>query len=156
MSTDWSNLRSLSHINDQLPGANKLVIISKDPVPIELHNHIVTQRHLYGIGKVTMVKVLDKGLMLQSLGQVDSEMADVITESSQFITNSYGCKPDNNMSSTHTLQCLDIKISHVKASAVQQSLCHLQLRHLRNMFEEHIIRLQFGWLHCSQTRLILI
>ena len=112
--------------------------------------------YLYGIGKVTMVKVLGKGLMLQSLGQVDSEMADVITESSQFITNSYGCKPDNNMSSTHTLQCLDIKISHVKASAVQQSLCHLQLRHLRNMFEEHIIRLQFGWLHCSQTRLILI
>ena len=56
--------------------------------------------YLYGIGKVTMVEVLDKGLMLQSLGQVDSEMADVITESSQFITNCYGSKPDDNMFST--------------------------------------------------------
>ena len=39
---------------------------------------------------------------------------------------------------------------------LQSSLCHLLLRHLRNMFEEHIIRLQFGWLHCSLILISLI
>ena len=52
--------------------------------------HIVA--YMFGVGKRTVLKVLQKGLKLQHLGDPCADLEDILLESSRFITACYGWK----------------------------------------------------------------
>ena len=57
-----------------------------------------TVSHLYGIGKPTVVRVLQKGLKLSKLWQMGADMHDIIDESTVFIASCYGSSITGSMS----------------------------------------------------------
>lgn len=57
-----------------------------------------TVSHLYGIGKQTVVRVLQKGLKLSKVGQIGTDMHDIIDESTTFIASCYGSSITGSMS----------------------------------------------------------
>ena len=75
-----------------------------------------TVSYMFGLGKLTMLKTLNKHHPLQLMGQRDSDMDGVITEASKFITACYGCKPQHNMSDTR-YAVWKHRLANVKASA---------------------------------------
>jgi hypothetical protein len=53
---------------------------------------------LYGIGKVTIIKVMHGGLSIEKLGNPNCEMKDIVLEASRFISACYGTKVSDDMS----------------------------------------------------------
>ena len=54
--------------------------------------------YIYGIGKVTALKVLKSGMTLNVLGQHDADMDDVVSEATSFIAECYGSRTKGDLS----------------------------------------------------------
>ena len=57
-----------------------------------------TVSYIYGIGKVTALKVLKSGMTLNVLGQHDADMDDVVSEATSFIAACYGSRTKGDLS----------------------------------------------------------
>ena len=53
---------------------------------------------MYGIGKAIVFKVLHNGYVLKTIGDLQSNFADVLAEATAFVAPCYGCKEDGQMS----------------------------------------------------------
>ena len=82
-----------------------------------------------------MLNTLNKHHPLQWMGQRDSDMDDVITEASKFITVCYGCKAQHNMSDTRYV-IWKHRLANVKASAAPL----LKSKPTTEAFSEHVHR----------------
>ena len=56
-----------------------------------------TVSKMHGIGKLTALSTLDKGMQLNLLGSLDSSMDDIIKQSGSFILSCYGRDPNTPM-----------------------------------------------------------
>ena len=54
-----------------------------------------TVSKMHGIGKLTALSTLDKGMQLNLLGSLDSSMDDIIKQSGSFILSCYGRDPSS-------------------------------------------------------------
>ena len=54
--------------------------------------------YIYGIGKVSALKVLKSGMTLNVLGQHDADMDDVVSEATRFIAACYGSRTKGDLS----------------------------------------------------------
>ena len=57
-----------------------------------------TVSYIYGIGKVSALKVLKSGMTLNLLGQHDADMDDVVSEATSFIAACYGSRTKGDLS----------------------------------------------------------
>ena len=76
---------------------------NRNIIPSLLAAHAIsgcdTVAYMWGIGKVSVVKVLDKGIhTLEKVGDVHESMPDIIKECTDFVAACYGCKPLKDMS----------------------------------------------------------
>ena len=69
---------------------------------------------LQGIGQARVVKVLKAGRQLSELGNISAALADVVQESTVFITSCYGYEKLNNVGCSFQ----DVKSEHSKANIV--------------------------------------
>ena len=54
--------------------------------------------YIYGIGKVSALKVLKSGMTVNLLGQNDADMDDVVSEATRFIAACYGSRTKGDLS----------------------------------------------------------
>ena len=71
-------------ITDHLPGVHAL-------------SGCDTTSYLYGIGNATVLKVLMQGKTVQLLGMADTNMDDVVSEATSFISRCYSAESDRKM-----------------------------------------------------------
>ena len=57
-----------------------------------------TVSYIYGIGKVSALKVLKSGMTLNLLGQHDADLDDVVSEATRFIDACYGSRTKGDLS----------------------------------------------------------
>ena len=75
------------HIVEHLPGVHAL-------------SGCYTTSYFFGIGKATVLKVLNNGKSVKQLGMADVDMVDVISEAQSFMSMCYNVENDGNMSET--------------------------------------------------------
>ncbi len=71
--------------------------ILQDLLPAHILTGCDTVSYLWGIGKITAIKVLKSGLPLRKLGCVDEAMNAVVAEATKFIAACYGFPGETTM-----------------------------------------------------------
>ena len=98
-----------------------------------------TVSHLWGIGKVTAIKVLTNGQQLHLLGNETDDLRDVFTEATKFVATCYRSKIKNSMSEL----CYQVSLTKLQ-EMVQQHLPTLKsLPPASESFEEHVKHAHF-------------
>ena len=93
---------------------------NRDIIPDLLAAHVLsgcdTVAYLWGVGKVTVLKVLSSGKHLTKLGQLPVEMADVIDEATHFVAACYS-SPDSADMTALRYSVWSTKMSNPKLSS---------------------------------------
>ena len=94
---------------------------------------------LYGIGKVTVIKTMQSGLSLSSLGDPNIAMPDVVAEATRFIAACYGSKITSDMSAVR----LDVWTSKLSKKTISSAPELKILPPTNAAFELHVQRAHF-------------
>ena len=90
-----------------------------------------TVSQLWGIGKATALKILNKGHQMSLLG-TNVDLNRIVNESTQFIAQCYGRKVKDDMSRVWYHVWLT-KTAMKTAKCTPKLHFHLQMRHFRSM-----------------------
>ena len=95
-----------------------------------------TVSSLWGVGKAKIIKVLKTGKKLETLGQIEAPLDDVIAECTSFIACCYGEPKETDMTSLQYKVWLN-KMSNQKLNAAPKLMV---LPPTRESFQEHVKR----------------
>ncbi len=122
--------------SDIKANAEKHPGILQDLLPAHILTGCDTVSYLWGIGKITAIKVLKSGLTLRKLGCVDEAMNAVVAEATKFIVACYGFPGETTMTALQ-LKVWTSKMGNLKLNTSPE------LRSLpptSDVFEEHVYR----------------